>query len=82
MSPKASIGNITQQAAGYCTLRFAGLFNLQTSVHSVYKYGVINPASLCLRDNSTNASNFTTFVLPRRCAPGIVRPTNFSTLRF
>jgi hypothetical protein len=24
MNPKASFGNITQQAAWYCTLRFAG----------------------------------------------------------
>ena len=62
MNHKATVGNISQQAAGYCTLRFAGLFNLQTLVHSVYKYGVINPALFCLRDNSTNASNFTTFV--------------------
>ena len=28
MNPQASFGNISQQATGYCTLRFAGLFNL------------------------------------------------------
>jgi len=34
------------------------------------------------RDNSTNASNFTSFVLPRRYAPGIILPASFSTLCF
>jgi hypothetical protein len=28
MNPKSSFENITQKAAGYYTLRFAGLFNL------------------------------------------------------
>jgi hypothetical protein len=31
MTPKASFGNVSQQAAGYYTLRFAGLFDLQIS---------------------------------------------------
>jgi hypothetical protein len=35
MNHKASFGNIPQQAAGYYTLRFAGLFNLQASMHFV-----------------------------------------------
>jgi len=35
INPKASFGNIPQQIAGYYTLRFAGLFNLQASMHSV-----------------------------------------------
>jgi hypothetical protein len=28
---------IPQQAAGYCTLRFAGLFDLQISIHFVFE---------------------------------------------
>jgi hypothetical protein len=32
MNPKAIFGNIPQQTAGYCIRRFAGLFNLQSSV--------------------------------------------------
>jgi len=35
-----------------------------------------------IRDNSTNASNFTLFVLPRRCAPSIIRPASYSSLCF
>jgi hypothetical protein len=40
------------------------------------------PTSLRSWDSSTNASNFTSFVLPRRYAPGIIRPASFSTFCF
>jgi len=64
-------------------LRFAGLssvasllrsisFTLQISFHS-FSANVID---------STNASNFTSFVMPGRYAPGIIRPASFSSLCF
>jgi hypothetical protein len=37
MNPKAGFGNISQQAAGYYTFRFAGLFDLQISIHFVFE---------------------------------------------
>jgi hypothetical protein len=40
MNPKASFGNIPQQAAGYYTLRFAGLFNLPIPICFAFGIGV------------------------------------------
>src|SRR5208283_304054 len=40
MNPKASFENILQQAAGYCTLRFAGLFNLPIPIRFAFGIGV------------------------------------------
>jgi len=40
MNPKANIGNISQQAAGYYTLRFAGLFNLPIPICFAFGIGV------------------------------------------
>jgi len=39
MNPKANFENILQQAMRYHPLRFAGLFNLQASVHYVSEGG-------------------------------------------
>jgi hypothetical protein len=64
MTPKASFGNISQHAAGFCTIRFAsGIVRLTLQCGVVSEYGVTNPTSLCFGDNSTNASNFTLFVI-------------------
>jgi hypothetical protein len=40
MNPKANFGNISQQAAVYCTLRFAGLFNLPIPISFAFGIGV------------------------------------------
>ena len=40
INPKASFGNIPQQAAGYYTLRFAGLFNLPIPLRFAFGIGV------------------------------------------
>jgi hypothetical protein len=40
VNPKASFGKIPQQAAGYYTLRFAGLFNLPIQLRLAFGIGV------------------------------------------
>jgi hypothetical protein len=39
-NPKASFGNVSQQAAGYYTLRFAGLFNFPIPLRFAFGIGV------------------------------------------
>jgi hypothetical protein len=40
MNPKAIFGNVSQQAAGYYTLRFAGLFNFPIPLRFAIGIGV------------------------------------------
>ena len=43
MKAKARLGNVSQQAAGYYTFRFAGLFNLPIPIRYAFAIGVSLP---------------------------------------
>jgi hypothetical protein len=51
MNPKTSFRNGSQQAAGYYTLRFAGLFNLPITLRFAFVNGVSQIIAIAIPDD-------------------------------